>query len=444
MSSESVVEPSTPSTRRVSRRRPSRAGPYQTLEFMGRTAVELQPFLNEQNRGKRLWYSLNDKKNKIDEKRGILELYVAYRHNVDLAVIDVPEASAIDTYKQQDANELVIVLVRARHLGKRGTPPSEGPLSRVRITSGSWAPTTSTEKRGISPLWLETFRIECEDLCGKQPVNRVSPSSGEEPASPRHRAVERAVTFDVRTGEDFEGVIKFEVLENNEVLGHTTLEVKTLAGRKPIRKWFKLDGLGDLDLCLHWHHSPEVKIPPLSLETQASADRRLPLNSLVITVLRCRGLRRQDLEKRGPIGRGRVRKSRMNEDDPVEEVRPANPRVRMEVGNLPHQSTAKYTEGASRVVTTTFNPNYMATFRFDDVYDGGLVARIYVEHTAGSKKPEMMGKCLCGNQPVRRVLSDDAAVLIRSSGEEPAPPRRRADVASMAWRSTRRFSATTP
>ena len=268
--------------------------------------------------------------------------------------------------------------------------------------------------------------------------------SGEEPASPRHRAVERAVTFDVRTGEDFEGVIKFEVLENNEVLGHTALEVKTLAGRKPIRKWFKLDGLGDLDLCLHWHHSPEVKIPPLSLETQASADRRLPLNSLVITVLRCRGLRRQDLEKRGPIGRGRVRKSRMNEDDPVEEVRPANPRVRMEVGNLPHQSTAKYTEGASRVVTTTFNPNYMATFRFDDVYDGGLVARIYVEHTAGSKKPEMMGKCLCGNQPVRRVLSDDAAVLIRSSGEEPAPPRRRADVASMAWRSTRRFSATTP
>ena len=97
----------------------------------------------------------------------ILELYVAYRHNVDLAVISVPEESAVDTYKQQDANELVIVLVRARHLGKRGTPPDEGPLSRVRITSGSWAPTTSTEKRGISPLWLETFRIECEDFEGR-------------------------------------------------------------------------------------------------------------------------------------------------------------------------------------------------------------------------------------------------------------------------------------
>ena len=36
---------------------------------------------------------------------------------------------------------------------------------------------------------------------------------------------------------------------------------------------------------------------------------------------------------------------------------------------------------------------------------------------------------LCGNQPVAP-----------SSGEEPAPPRYRAGVASMAWRSTRRFS----
>ena len=55
---------------------------------------------------------------------------------------------------------------------------------------------------------------------------------------------------------------------------------------------------------------------------------------------------------------------------------------------------------------------------------------------------------LSGNQPVRRVhptilhevfLGDDAAVLARSSGEEPASPRHRAGVASMAWRSTRRF-----
>ena len=43
---------------------------------------------------------------------------------------------------------------------------------------------------------------------------------------------------------------------------------------------------------------------------------------------------------------------------------------------------------------------------------------------------------LCGNQPVRRV-HDDEAVLARSSGEERAPPRHRAGVASMALRTTR-------
>ena len=45
----------------------------------------------------------------------------------------------------------------------------------------------------------------------------------------------------------------------------------------------------------------------------------------------------------------------------------------------------------------------------------------------------------CGNQPVCRV-----AVLAPSSGEEPASPRHRAGVASMAWRSTRRFSTNVP
>ena len=64
----------------------------------------------------------------------------------------------------------------------------------------------------------------------------------------------------------------------------------------------------------------------------------------------------------------------------------------MEVGNLPHLSTDRYTEGSDRQVSTTFNPNYMETFRFDDVYDGGLIARIYVEHTS-TTKPEAMGKC---------------------------------------------------
>jgi solute carrier family 25 carnitine/acylcarnitine transporter 20/29 len=39
---------------------------------------------------------------------------------------------------------------------------------------------------------------------------------------------------------------------------------------------------------------------------------------------------------------------------------------------------------------------------------------------------------------------DDAAVLAPSSGEEPTSPRRRAGGASMAWRSTRRFSTNVP
>ena len=44
----------------------------------------------------------------------------------------------------------------------------------------------------------------------------------------------------------------------------------------------------------------------------------------------------------------------------------------------------------------------------------------------------------------KSFLSDDAAVLARSSGEEPASPRHRAGVASMAWRTTRRFSTNAP
>ena len=64
-----------------------------------------------------------------------------------------------------------------------------------------------------------------------------------------------------------------------------------------------------------------------------------------------------------------------------------------------------------------------------------------------------MGGDLCGNQPVRRVhrqfftksfLGDAAAVMAPSSGVEPVSPRYRAGVASMAWRSTRRFSANAP
>ena len=39
---------------------------------------------------------------------------------------------------------------------------------------------------------------------------------------------------------------------------------------------------------------------------------------------------------------------------------------------------------------------------------------------------------------------DDVAALAPSSGEEPTSPRHRAGGASMAWRSTRRFTTTAP
>ena len=44
----------------------------------------------------------------------------------------------------------------------------------------------------------------------------------------------------------------------------------------------------------------------------------------------------------------------------------------------------------------------------------------------------------------KSFLGDDAAVLARSRGEEPAPPRHRAGVASMAWRTMRRFRTNAP
>ena len=44
----------------------------------------------------------------------------------------------------------------------------------------------------------------------------------------------------------------------------------------------------------------------------------------------------------------------------------------------------------------------------------------------------------------KSFLGDDVAALVPSSGEEPASPRHRAGVASMAWRTTRRFSANAP
>ena len=67
-------------------------------------------------------------------------------------------------------------------------------------------------------------------------------------------------------------------------------------------------------------------------------------------------------------------------------------------------------------------------------------------------RPPLVLNCVEINQCVgctrqfftKSFRSDDAAVLAPSSGEEPASPRHRAGVASMAWRSTRRFSTNAP
>ena len=69
-------------------------------------------------------------------------------------------------------------------------------------------------------------------------------------------------------------------------------------------------------------------------------------------------------------------------------------------------------------------------------------------HWAGPDRDQGTIYCdgLCGNQPgaldarqffTKSFLGDDAAILARSSGEEPASPRHRAGAATMAWRTTR-------
>jgi hypothetical protein len=61
--------------------------------------------------------------------------------------------------------------------------------------------------------------------------------------------------------------------------------------------------------------------------------------------------------------------------------------------------------------------------------------------------PPNAATCVEINQCVgctKSFLSHDAAVLAPSSDEEPASPRHRAGGASMAWRTTRRFSTNVP
>ena len=64
-----------------------------------------------------------------------------------------------------------------------------------------------------------------------------------------------------------------------------------------------------------------------------------------------------------------------------------------------------------------------------DAYYDGVVNCVEINQCVGCTKS---------------FLGDDAAVLAPSSDEEPASPRHRAGGASMAWRSTRRFSTNAP
>ena len=75
-----------------------------------------------------------------------------------------------------------------------------------------------------------------------------------------------------------------------------------------------------------------------------------------------------------------------------------------------------------------------ATARFDLAFF--WIARWCVAFVPGAYPACVeIKQCVGGTRQffTKSFLGDDAAVLAPSSGEEPAPPRRRAGVASMAW-----------
>ena len=85
--------------------------------------------------------------------------------------------------------------------------------------------------------------------------------------------------------------------------------------------------------------------------------------------------------------------------------------------------------------------------------DDGLSTRCVVSPRRRSRAaPLVVGICVEINQCVgstrkfftKSFLGDDVAALVPSSGEEPTPPYHRAGVASMAWKSTRRFRTNAP
>jgi cytoplasmic iron level regulating protein YaaA (DUF328/UPF0246 family) len=107
-----------------------------------------------------------------------------------------------------------------------------------------------------------------------------------------------------------------------------------------------------------------------------------------------------------------------------------------------------YGSGGDRVLVNVASDEYASAIDFAAVKKAG-VRVVKIDFWQGGKKATTcveINQCVgCTRQFFTKLfLGDDAAVLARSSGEEPASPRHRAGVASMAWRTTRRFSTTAP
>ena len=87
-------------------------------------------------------------------------------------------------------------------------------------------------------------------------------------------------------------------------------------------------------------------------------------------------------------------------------------------------------------------PNFKTCYPYFVLWTDLLLGRAWLPDMPSMPTLFIYGtrKRPCQKKPVL----DDAAVLARSRGEEPASPRHRAGVASMAWRTTRRFSTNAP
>ena len=100
-----------------------------------------------------------------------------------------------------------------------------------------------------------------------------------------------------------------------------------------------------------------------------------------------------------------------------------------------------YGSGGDRVLVNVASDEYASAIDFAAVKKAG-VRVVKIDFWQGGKKATTcveINQCVgCTRQFFTKLfLGDDAAVLARSSGEEPASPRHRAGIASTAWRTTR-------